>query len=168
MDTISMLLTGWIIFVFCAIAFVKYLYLRFVRKTDFSEITLPSSEGTTTAVKDTTAETVVEEKSSAAVETTPNRVVTNGIKTTEPSSVVRRRKHIQTESIVVENKIEPLPVPIQCIGPDTVVTDYIIKCYNWLYSVQTIQDNSWDDLRETFMDSLNKVLREEDKKVSKS
>lgn len=179
-----MLLTGWIIFVFLAIALVKFLYIRFVKKSQYEESGSQVTPASESAIKSTNSETV------EAVQTTLNgsaRAVGSGSKLVEtltgpkviqsnrPQRPLRRRRISKDSSRDNESSFDASSILLAnssfdgdltstaiCSGPNADVVDYVTKCYEWLFGSQRAP---LEDVTESFVDAMNRSLRETDKKV---
>lgn len=174
MDTISMLLTGWVIFVFFAIAAVKFLYIRFIKapkvvKDDTQEVAFTVSEQ---KPAETTSNGTARGSltSSKVVETLTGPKV---VQSNRPHRPLRRRRMSRDSTRDYDSSFDastiigdgiPSGILTLCSGPDTAVVQYVTKCHDWLY--EGPQNRSWDDVREAFIDSMNRSLRDIDKKVS--
>lgn len=174
MDTISMLLTGWIIFLFSSIALVKFLYIKYVRKEKKKEQTEQQSLQADDK-KSTTNATNGHVNSSSSNERrtdTANRNSNSVILTAQPPG----SRVLQNNNVISDSKQRLLsqsssssfdaPASGSCTGPDPVVVDYINKCYSWLYSTESLIDNSqtWENIKDSLIDTLGKILREQGKK----
>lgn len=177
MDTISMLLTGWVIFVFLAIAAVKFFYIRFIKTPKSEAVQQPAA--TSIHAVDTKLATSAETTSngSARGTVTTSKVVETltgpkVIQSNRPQRPLRRRRiskdsirdfdsSFDASSIIGDAIRNELSSP--CSGPDAEVVEYINKCHDWLYGGS--QTQSWDDVREAFIDAMNRSLRDIDKKV---
>ncbi|CAL8100389.1 unnamed protein product [Orchesella dallaii] len=183
MDTISMLLTGWIIFVFLAVALVKYLYIRFVKKSHYEaevqEQSVVSASATEVKANATTDDAIASEPSQPTANGAPRGVVKSSkvvetltgpkvIQSNRPHRPLRRRR-ISKDSISIETSIDTssfLPEgsfsSSPCTGPDEDIVEYINKCHGWLFGDQ--RTRPLEDVKEAFMDAMNRSLRDGDKK----
>jgi hypothetical protein len=166
MDTISMLLTGWVIFIFVSVALVKYLYFRFVKKAPFPELDNDPEE-----------EEDGEEEEEEAVRRSTRIVETiTGVKSlssNKPQAPQRRKRvdkgtHQQEsfDEVVVGAAINSSSSGGPCTGPDPIVVDFINQAYDWAFKDSSgTQKRSWEDFKENFISAVNKTLRNEDSKV---
>ncbi len=174
-----MLLTGWVIFVFLAIAIVKYFYIRFIKSTprrkeeelqQNATTVISSNESKPASVTEATSNGSARGAISSAkvVETLTGPKV---IQSNRPQRPLRRRRFSRDStnadfsfdtSSIIEDSIVAGTSSI-CSGPDNEVVEYVTKCHDWLFAGP--QNRSWDEVKEAFVDAMNRSLRDIDKKV---
>lgn len=170
-----MLLTGWVIFVFLAIAIVKYFYIRFIKATPRRK-EVEVQENATTVISSTESKPVTSNGSARGAVSSAKVVETltgpKVIQSNRPQRPLRRRRFsrdstkdaefsFDTSSIIEDSIIGG--VSSICSGPDNEVVEYVTKCHDWIFAGP--QHRSWDEVREAFVDAMNRSLRDIDKTV---
>jgi hypothetical protein len=176
-----MLLTGWVIFIVCSVALVKYLYFRFVKKGKFGELEVSSNsashnllqlpEGNELGEQEVTSASHHQNGTSAItkklVETIsgPKSVASN-----KPQAPIRRKRIDKSGASVGGlgesfDEVALLNANGPCTGSDPDVVEFINNCYEWGFTYKGSQRQSWDDTKEMFIRAVNKTLRDEDLKV---
>jgi len=172
MDTISMLLTGWVIFIVCSVALLKYLYIRFVKKGNFSSELEASLDSNLLRLNEQKAEEEDELASLQDGTAVTKKVVEtiSGLKalpsSNKPQAPVRRRRIDKSAAIDSFDEIAALNASGPCTGNDPDVVEFINKCYEWGFNYKGTQKRAWEDMKEAFTRAVNKTLRDEDLKVN--
>ena len=159
MDTISMLLTGWIIFIFCSVALTKFLYMRFIKKRpsklakSSSVETLSKGEtelSTTAKYNDTVSKTLGSEEGELR-----KRIIENN--TTSQPPVIYSEETIKPTASTSSSTI--------CTGPDPKVVNFVTDVHNWLFSKDESIVKARDDITSDIIDAMNRSLRNGNRKV---
>ncbi|CAG7785149.1 unnamed protein product [Allacma fusca] len=153
-------------------ALLKYVYRNFVKRgakaKEEVKVTSVTKDSTKEISKEKTKSSQLSQEkgkpketaSSAGPAEVNNVSVNQSTGRTESTAVRRRRLDREqfSQSFDLSDKNKG-----PCNGPDTVVVEYVNGCHEWLYSPQTLECKEWCDVRESFIDSINKTLREDEK-----
>jgi len=142
MDTISILLTGWITFLFCSVLLVKYIYRKY--KSRAHPEPGPELEKT-------------QEKASSH----PTLPVVNGTSEIQQLSFsVPPKKGPESDAACkksAERRVGPVPV-LRCSGPSPDVVEFVTASHNWLYVDEKRKAEISVRVNSLFLKSVNKIF----------
>ncbi|OXA42605.1 uncharacterized protein LOC110859330 isoform X3 [Folsomia candida] len=160
MDTISMLLTGWIIFILISIVVVKYLYFRFVKKTGFPQFESSSSESRANLLSHEGGDVgggAGPPEQNGSVGDLALKAARSSPKPQPPA----RRRHKLAGAPQTSPSHDHATEGV-CTGPDPAAVEFIKQIYDWAFKKDGKDRASWvGDIKSSFMTALNQVLRDE-------
>lgn len=154
MDTVAMLMFGWMVFGLFVLGIGKFIYAKYVRGADWKGSSSAAAPLTTTSsvtddhsVKSTAVKELKTHPSSGGAYVPPTPPVRKRIGSTKRGSSVGPVKN--------SSKLSPVSLPPPATGPDPEAVHWVNQVFAWLYSDPV----TLNELLGVWVQSLNELTR---------
>ncbi len=161
MDMVSMIVTGWIVFMLTSFVGTRFLYRKF-KGTGSGSTAIDSADKD--KVKDKLK--VPLQSNSVTEKTKANRNIStvplnNGSANKRAGASVSEKSQDQVEAKPKSTKgpkVELNPPIPKCTGPDPLLVAYVTQCHGW-YGEEVKGGRELEEVKDSYVDALNKSLR---------